>query len=139
MPFSDGAHHADYRIYYEDTDAGGVVYHANYIKFAERARSDALRELGISQHYLRETLHLLFVVRHCEIEFLAPTRLDDIITLTSRIRRFGHSSMQLEQIVRKETLELARLGVQIVCIDAGWKPTRIPADIRDALEKHMRS
>lgn len=136
--FSDGTHLVTYRIYYEDTDAGGIVYHANYLKFAERARTDALRSLGILQSELRATHGVFFVVRHMEIEFFASAILDDLIHVRSHVDSFGNSSMKMRQIIEREGLELAQILVQIVCVSEQRKATRIPLHIKTLLIEHMQ-
>jgi acyl-CoA thioester hydrolase len=137
MPFIDNVHHVEYRIYYEDTDAGGIVYHANYLNFAERARTDALRELGINQTEFREETGCIFVVRHADIEYKASALLDDLVTVTTEITHIGNSSMKALQIVWRGETELARMLIQIVCVGANKKAVRIPQDIVACLRNHM--
>ena len=84
--FGDGVHHHPLRVYYEDTDAGGVVYYANYLKFAERARTEMLRDLGIDHSELMDNEGVAFAVRHCTMDFLAPARLDDVLDDIDRER-----------------------------------------------------
>ena len=85
-------HNFTYRIYYEDTDAGGVVYYANYLKFFERARTDFLRTLEISQSDLAQKENLVFVVRKCEIDYLTPARLDDLVNVSVKIKEITSST-----------------------------------------------
>lgn len=144
MPFENHTHTEQFRIYYEDTDAGGIVYHANYLKFAERARSDALRELDIGQHILREEMGVYFVVRHAEITYLKPILLDDLITVTTEVTHIGNSSLKMKQVIWRDSLELSQMLMHIVCISNEKKPVRIPEKVsrklRDAMmpekEKH---
>lgn len=121
------------RVYYEDTDAGGVVYYANYLKFAERGRTDWLRDLGIHQAELRERSGLFFVVRHCEIDYLAAGKLDDLLTVESRLLRMSNTSIAMHQIVRRDADQavLAEMKVTVVCVNETLKPARIPQEIRE--------
>ena len=110
------------RVYYEDTDAGGVVYYANYLKFAERARTELLREAGIAQ----SDQDILFVVRNATLDLKQPARLDDMLTIhTTLLTLKGASFMLLQQIMRDETI-LATLEVTIACITPSFTPARIP-------------
>ncbi|MAR57069.1 MAG: tol-pal system-associated acyl-CoA thioesterase [Rickettsiales bacterium] len=137
MPFLDQVHHTEYRVYYEDTDAGGIVYHANYLNFAERARTDALREMHINQTEFRESTGCIFVVRHAEIEYKASAILDDLLRVTTEVTHIGNSSMKMLQVVWRDDIELARMHIQIVCVGANRKAVRIPQDITACLRSHM--
>ncbi len=124
----------DFRIYYEDTDAGGVVYYANYLKFAERARTEYLRQRGIDQSLLLEQEKLCFVVRKVEADYLAPARLDDIITAHTTITTVGGASLAMEQQIMKGEQMLVRLKVLVVAVSSvSLKPVRLPEKIRLAL------
>ena len=122
-------HKIDFRIYYEDTDAGGIVFYANYLKFAERARTEWLRGLGFSQ----SNLELLFVVRRVQIDYLAPARLDDVITVESALQNISRSSITMNQIVKSGEILLAEMEVLLVCVDKTMKPVRIPNDIKQKI------
>jgi acyl-CoA thioester hydrolase len=123
-----------YRIYYEDTDAGGVVYYANYLKFFERARTDFLRALEISQIELSQKENLFFVVRRCEVDYLAPARLDDLIEVSVEIKELGAVSIVMHQEIKKSDLVLSRLEVTIACVEGGsFKIKRIPDIMLKAL------
>ncbi|MBM3580263.1 MAG: tol-pal system-associated acyl-CoA thioesterase [Alphaproteobacteria bacterium] len=123
-----------YRIYYEDTDAGGVVYYANYLKFFERARTDFLRELGISQSELLAKENLAFVVRKCTVEYLTPARLDDVLEISVEVKNISAAAILLHQVTRKSDTICSRLEVEIVCVDAtNFKPKRIPQKITNSL------
>ncbi len=122
---------AKYRVYYEDTDAGGVVYYANYLKFFERARTDFLRTLNISQSELLAQENLVFVVRKCEVEYVSPARLDDVLEVSVVVKEVGAASILMQQEAKKSDVILARLKVEIVCINATtFKPKKIPYDLR---------
>jgi acyl-CoA thioester hydrolase len=118
------------RIYWEDTDAGGVVFYANYLKFFERARTEWLRAAGVQQQALRDETGAMFVVAEVQTSYLAPARLDDEITVTVSVIEMGAASMVLEQQAwRSETL-LATGRIRIGCVDgATLRPRRIPAPV----------
>ena len=120
-----------YRIYYEDTDAGGVVYYANYLKFFERARTDFLCALKISQSDLAEKENLVFVVRKCEIDYLTPARLDDLIEVSVVVTEIRSASILMYQEIKKADEILSRLNVKIACVSADkFRPTKIPNSIQ---------
>lgn len=127
------AHLFTLRVYWEDTDAGGLVYHANYLKFAERARTEMLRQHGIEQDRLRAESGLLFVVRRLAAEFLLPARLDDELTVATRVRRLGGASLELDQEVRRADSALVRLALKIACLRRDGRPSRLPAALASVL------
>ena len=124
------------RVYYEDTDAGGVVYHANYLAFMERARTEWLRALGFGQRALAEDLGVLFAVRSMELDFLKPARFDDELTVTASIETLARARIDFLQEVRSESAEaLCRGRVRVACIDGeSFRPCAIPPAIRSAAE-----
>jgi acyl-CoA thioester hydrolase len=127
-----------FRIYYEDTDAGRIVYNANYLKFAERGRSDTLRELGFQSSVLEEKENILPVVRKIEIDYLMPARLDDMLTVVTEITEVKGSSFWMKQTMEIEKGVCAVAMVLLVCIDAdSGKPVKIPSDLRQVFEKHL--
>ncbi len=132
---SSGSHHFSIRIYYEDTDAGGVVYHANYLRFAERARTEALRDAGAPHAELVADHGLMFMVRRAKLDYLAPARLDDrlvIVTVTLKLRG---ASVELRQSVLRDGVVLAVLELQVVCVRcADGRPDRIPQRWLDVLD-----
>ena len=115
------------RIYYEDTDAGGIVFYANYLKFFERARTEWLRMLGVNQQQLAETDGAIFVVKHASIDYNAPAKLDDVVELTLTIAKLGRASIEfIQQAWRADTL-LASASVKVGCVDAHTlRPRAIP-------------
>lgn len=122
-----------YRVYYEDTDAGGVVYYANYLKFAERARTDFLRARGIVQSELLRERDIAFVVHSLNAQFHAPARLDDMLEVSVDITETKTASITMQQEISMDGKKLFSLGVKIVCVTAAMKPTRLPKDILVAL------
>ena len=130
---ADRVHHFPVRVYYEDTDAGGVVYHANYFQFAERARTEMLRERGLAQSRLSAELGIFFVLRQCVADFLAPARLDDYLLVISRLVDLRGASFDLEQKVTRDGLELVRLRVKLACRSANGQVVRLPAPVHSIL------
>jgi len=118
------------RVYWEDTDAGGVVFYANYLKFFERARTEWLRGLGYGQQALRERTGAIFVVTDTKVRYLAPARLDDLLEVTVELRASGKASMSIvQQAWRGDTL-LAAGDIRIGCVDEGtFRPRRIPTEL----------
>jgi acyl-CoA thioester hydrolase len=126
------AHLYNLRVYWEDTDAGGLVYHANYLKFAEPARTEMLRHIGIEQEKLRGDSGMLFVVRRLVAEYLLPARLDDQLAVATQVKHLGGASLDLDQEVRRDDRPLVRLALRIACLDRDGRPSRLPADIATA-------
>ncbi len=127
------------RVYYEDTDAGGIVFYANYLKFFERARTEWLRARGYSQHELLETLGMLFVVKAVAIEYHAPAKLDDELKLIVTVQRIGGASMQVRQEAWRtsggQDILLAAAQVTVVCVSSGdLRPRPIPEAIRQKIQ-----
>lgn len=124
-----------FRVYWEDTDAGGVVYHANYLKFFERARTEWLRSLGIEQQRMREETHALFMLAGIQLKYVAPARLDDVITVTVHANEQGTASMVLSQQAWCGDTLLAEAQVRVGCVHADTlRPRRIPPDIQARLQ-----
>lgn len=127
----DGAiHRLPVRVYWEDTDAGGIVYHASYVRFLERGRSDFLRHLGIVQSRLAEgTGGVLFAVRTMTLDFLRPARLDDLVEVTTRAVEISGARLGLAQAVRRAGEDLLTATVTVAAIAPNGRPRRIPSDI----------
>jgi acyl-CoA thioester hydrolase len=106
------------RVYYEDTDTGGVVYYANYLKFFERARTEWLRAAGFEQRRLSEEYHLQFVVAEVQCRYRLPARLDDVLVIDVAVARAGRASIVFEQVARRDGTLLASATVKAACIDA---------------------
>lgn len=131
-----GVHILPVRVYYEDTDSGGVVYHANYLKYCERGRSDFLRVLGISQGEMADTL---FVVRRMACEFLRPARLDDLLQVETRFIAGAGARLELDQAVRKVGEALFTAKVMVALIDRGGRPRRLPPVLAKAFASLAKS
>lgn len=134
MPDAASEHVYPVRVYYEDTDAGGVVYYGNYLRFAERARTELLRDLGLDHATLRAEDGLMFAVRRCEVEYVKPARLDDRLEIGTRFIETAGASFWVEQIVRRDSEVLAELKLRLVCVRLDGKPARIPALLRSAAD-----
>ena len=131
-------HRLTLRVYYEDTDLAGVVYYANYLRFIERGRSEALRDLGLDQVALKRDLGLVFVVRRLTVDYLAPALFDDMLEVRTRVTRLRGASVEMSQEVWRagECLNWAclnRAAVTIACMDGAGRPQRLPEDVRGKL------
>jgi len=123
------------RVYWEDTDAGGIVFYANYLKFFERARTEWLRSLGVSQGSLRETAHGIFIVGETSVRYLAPSRLDDELLVTAELEALGKASLIIRQQARRGETLLAEGTIRIGWVDATTlRPGRIPPAILETLK-----
>lgn len=124
------------RVYYEDTDAGGIVFYANYLKFFERARTEWLRACGIDQQRVADETGAIFIVRSTALDYRSPARLDDMLTITSRIGRIGRASVEFTQEAWRDGTLLVAGHIRIGCVDrAGIRPAAIPPDVLDALQR----
>jgi acyl-CoA thioester hydrolase len=123
------------RVYWEDTDAGGVVFYANYLKYFERARTEWLRALGVEQQRLREQTGAIFVVSEASVRYLRPARLDDLLQVTVILREPRSASLLLTQQAWHGDELLAEGSIRIGCVDAqSFKPCRIPPSLSQLLE-----
>ncbi|MGE4218893.1 MAG: tol-pal system-associated acyl-CoA thioesterase [Alphaproteobacteria bacterium] len=128
-----GTHVWPVRVYYEDTDAAGIVYYANYLRFAERARTEMLRDLGGEHRALLDAHGMVFAVRSCKADYLVPARLDDALEVRSRLLEVGGASMTAEQVVHREAEVLVRMEVRLACMGRDGRAVRMPAPVRSAL------
>lgn len=119
------------RVYWEDTDAGGVVYHASYLRFMERARTEWLRGMGISQSSVKEATGLAFLVREMQIDFLRAALLDDELSVSVEVKERRAASILFAQTIRRaDGVELIRAKVRVACVDVNrMRPVQIPADL----------
>ena len=131
--WKDGRFYFPARVYYEDTDAGGIVYYANYLKFAERARTEFLRVIGFNQQPgLEADERAGFVVRHCEIDYRAPAVLDDLLEVSCEVKEFGGASAVICQEIVRNGQVLVSLEVKVVYVLLKNKrPARIPAELAE--------
>jgi len=127
------AHFFPIRVYFEDTDAGRVVYHATYLRYAERARTEFLRAAGVPHHELMQHERLVFVVRSASVEYLRPARLDDSLLVVSRVKELGGASVMLDQRVMAGDITLVGMRIGLVATDlSAGRARRIPARWREA-------
>jgi acyl-CoA thioester hydrolase len=119
-------------VYYEDTDAGGIVYHANYLKFAERGRTEMLRATGHDHQSVMAQFNIILIVRHIEIDYNAPAKLDDLLTITTSVSAVGNTSLTMTQVITRDANQLAVLKVIVVAVTPDGKPTRLPSQLRQS-------
>lgn len=139
--FDGGLHRFSIRIYYEDTDAGGIVYHANYLRFAERARTEMMRLAGAEHAAILAETGVAFTVRRCVVDFLAPARLDDAVEVESRVTGITGARLMMHQAIRRIVpgqADLAALDLTLACVDRAGRPVRLPEPVRRALA-HLTS
>ncbi len=122
------------RVYYEDTDSGGIVYYANYLRYAERGRTEMLRDLGFESSKLMETDGVALAVRRCQTEYLYPARLDDALEVATRITRVGGATVDVSQTVTRGDDALVTLEIKLASVKPDGRPGRLPADLRAALK-----
>lgn len=125
------------RIYYEDTDSGTIVYYANYLKFAERARTEFLRHFGIKQSELLENDKIAFAVRKAEADYLKPAKLDDLLEVHTRLVKLGGASLVMEQELKRDKDTLVIVKVRVACIHLEGRPVPIPSNIRATFEEML--
>ena len=133
-------HTIDFRIYYEDTDCGGVVYHSKYLNFAERARTEMLRSVGINQGNLLDEHKIAFVVAEINSKFIKPAKLDDLITVNTKIIEISRVSILIEQEIFCNDILLFSISVKIACVSVIadiFKPSRLPDFIKNALSVYV--
>lgn len=131
-------HRLALRVYYEDTDFTGVVYHANHLKFFERGRSDYLRLLGIHHHRLAELdPPLAFAVAEIHVRYKAMARIDDILTVTTRVAGMRGAQFFLDQVINRDGVVVAEARLDIVCIDGQGRPRRLPKDLAGIIAGQM--
>jgi acyl-CoA thioester hydrolase len=133
----DGVHVFPVRVYYEYTDAGGIVYHADYLRFAERARTEMMRLFGLNHLDLMAQSGVTFAVAHCEMTFHRPARLDDLLTVETRLTEVGGASMRLRQDIRRAADLLVGLRLRLAMMTPEGRAGRIPQGLRQTLRNHM--
>ena len=132
---AEGIHICPVCVYYEDTDAVGIVYYANYLKYAERARTEMLRDLGTENARLMKTEGLAFAGRRCEVDFFKPARLDDLLSVETRLIDIGGASVVADQRVKRDNAELVRMELKLACLSLDGQPARLPAAVKTRLEE----
>lgn len=130
----DGKHRLPIRVYYEDTDAGGVVYYANYLKFAERARTEMLRDIGSEHQDTKAKLGVGFVVRTCNADYQKPAQLDDLLSIETEILAVRGASIQMRQTVTRDNETLVVMDVKLACMNFDGGAARLPKEVRQAMD-----
>ncbi len=132
-------HKVNYRVYYEDTDAGGIVYHASYLHFAERGRTELLRSLGYENQKLHDELGVVFVAHNMDIHFQKTAKLDDLLCVETRVTETKNSSFTMQQLITRNNEEIVTINILLVCVeDQNYKPVRIPSEIKKAFLKYRK-
>lgn len=136
--YEDGAYRYAVRVYFEDTDAGGIVYYANYLRFAERARTEMLRLAGFDQSVLLRDVNdpIAFVVKRCVVDYIGMARLDDTLIIETRVMRVSGARLEMDQRILRavDGIEVAHVTVMLACLSvARGKGARVPETIRRAL------
>jgi len=122
------------RVYYEDTDAAGIVYYANYLKYAERGRTEMLRHLGVNQTALKSESGLIFAVSECNIRYRLPARLDDRLLVRTKVAALGAARIEMVQEVLRDDARLTEIGVTVASMNEAGRPLRLPGPLRAVLE-----
>ena len=122
------------KIYYEDTDSGGVVYYANYLKFLERARSEAIYSLGFTNLSLLEKYKILLIVKSCNIEYKKPAKFEDILDINSEVISLTKTSFKMKQNILRKGELITEANVHLVAVNKNGKPSKIPNDLKKYLE-----
>ena len=136
---SGTTHSMPIRVYYEDTDGAGIVYYANYLKFAERGRTEMMRALGFAHSRIRAQTGIVFTVRRLAADYREPARLDDWLTVDTRIVEIGGATLLLDQQIRRDGRVLVALDVLVACVGEDGRPRRVPPDLRAALDLSAQS
>ena len=122
------------KVYYEDTDAGGVVYYANYLKFLERARSEAIYSLGFTNSDLLERDGILLIVKSCNIQYKSPAKFEDKLDIVSEVTSFTKTSFILNQEILRDNKLISEADIHIVAVDKNGKPSKLPVELKKKLE-----
>jgi len=126
-----GPHIFPVRVYWEDTDGSGIVYHASYLRFAERARTELLRDAGFEQWSLLAETGIAFAVRRCEIDFRRSARLDEQLEIETRVTAIGGASLDMSQAIRRNGDDIVTLLLKLACITRDGRAARMPPDLRE--------
>ena len=121
------------KVYYEDTDVGGVVYYANYLKFLERARSEAIYSLGYTNSSIFKKFGILLIVKSCNIDYKKPAKFEDILEIVSEIKSFTKTSFLMEQSILRNNEIISDAEIHLVSVDKTGKPSKIPEDLKKKL------
>ena len=125
------------KIYYEDTDAGGVVYYANYLKFLERARSEAIYEMGFSNTELKKEFGVLIIVKSCKIDYKKPAIFEDKLSIISTFKKITKTSFIMEQNINRDKELIASADIHLVSVNLDGRPTKIPEILKNKLSEYI--
>ena len=125
------------KVYYEDTDSGGVVYYANYLKFLERARSELIYSFGLSNKKLLKEYDTLIIVKSCNIQYKKPAKLEDELEIDSKIKSFTKTSFTIDQTIKRKEEIISESDVHLVIVNKKGKPTKIPKILESAFKKNI--
>ena len=137
--FPPSPHRFEFRVYYEDTDAGGIVYYANYLRFAERARSELMRGLGIESSQLMRDENIALAVRRCAADYMRAAVLDDELVVTTELQKVGGASLEAVQTVCRGEEKLVRMNIKLGCMSLDGRAARLPTPVRDTLTAYLNS
>lgn len=128
----------DLKIYYEDTDAGGVVFYANYLKYLERARTEAIYSLGYTNTQLKEKYNIIIIVKSCNINYIKSAKFEDRLSVYSKIKSISNASFVMKQVIKRKNIEISNAEIVLVAINEKGKPTKLPNGFANKLRKHIK-
>jgi len=132
-------HRFNLRVYYEDTDAVGIVYYANYLRYAERARTELMREVGVKGSNLSSCSELALVVRRCKVDYIRPAFLDDSLVVDTELKRIGGASIDLIQKIKRSCELLVSINITLGCMSSKGSAARLPILVRETLILYLNS
>ena len=128
----------DLKIYYEDTDAGGVVFYANYLKYLERARTEAIYSLGYTNTQLKEKYNIIIIVKSCNINYIKSAKFEDRLIVYSKVKSISKASFVMKQVIKRKNIEISNAEIVLVAINEKGKPTKLPNGFANELRKHIK-
>lgn len=128
----------DLKIYYEDTDAGGVVFYANYLKYLERARTEAIYSLGYTNTQLKEKYNIIIIVKSCNINYIKSAKFEDRLIVYSEVKSISKASFVMKQVIKRKNIEISNAEIVLVAINEKGKPTKLPNGFANKLRKHTK-
>ena len=127
----------DLKIYYEDTDAGGVVFYANYLKYLERARTEAIYSLGYTNTKLKDKYDIIIIVKSCNINYIKSAKFEDRLSVYSKIKSISKASFVMKQVIKRKNIEISNAEIVLVATNEKGKPTKLPNGFANELRKHI--
>ena len=128
----------DLKIYYEDTDAGGVVFYANYLKYLEGARTEAIYSLGYTNTQLKDKYDIIIIVKSCNINYIKSAKFEDRLSVYSKIKSISKASFVMKQVIKRKNIEISNAEIVLVAINEKGKPTKLPNGFINKLRKHTK-